>query len=59
MALADTLQRAAAGTSIDDIMREFTRATREAEFYRIRYHDTVPLEQRVIYTQSRSTRSRS
>jgi hypothetical protein len=59
MALADTLQRAIAGTSMGDVMREFTRATREAEFYRIRYHDVVPLEQRVSYTQSRSTRSHS
>lgn len=50
MTLADTLQRATAGTSMGDIMREFTRATQEAEFYRIRYHDAVPLEQRVSYT---------
>jgi hypothetical protein len=42
-----------------DIMREFTRATREMKFYQIRYHDIVPPEQRVSYTQSRSTRSRS
>jgi phage shock protein A len=44
MALADTLQRAVAGTSMGDIMREFTRATQEAEFYRVRYHDAVPPE---------------
>lgn len=40
-------------------MREFLCVGREAEYYRGRYHDVVPSEQRFSYAQSRSGRSQS
>lgn len=57
IALVDSLQIVAASTLPGDMMREVTRATREADFYRTRYHDAIPPERRESYTRSRSTHS--
>lgn len=58
-ATTERLQRVTDGTSVADYMREAMRAGAEIEFYRSRYHELCPPEQRVIYAQSRSGRSRS
>lgn len=45
--LAGSMQRAAPGGPMRDIMRELSLRVREAEYYRRHYEDVVPKECRV------------
>lgn len=44
-------------TTIADYIQEVVHVGREVEYYKGKFYDVVPLEQRVSYAQSRSDRS--